>query len=101
MGTGYQAQVSIGRQEDGLWRVEVPDLHGCWVDAPTLAQALSEIQEVIAMVIDHSNEQGWPLPSSVTPLTTEPGVAHLPVILSEHGQARKASHSRRARSLPV
>ncbi len=85
MGTGYQAQVRIGRQEDGLWRVEVPDLHGCWVDAPTLAQALSEIQEVIAMVIDYSNEQGWPLPSSVAPLATEPVVAQLPVILSEHG----------------
>ena len=91
MGPGYQAQVSIGRQEDGLWRVEVLDLQGCWVDAPTLAQALSEIQEVIAMVIDYSNEQGWPLPSSVTPLTTEP-VANLPVILSEHAPAQKASH---------
>lgn len=101
MGTGYQAQVSIGRQEDGLWRVEVPDLQGCWVDAPTLAQALSEIQEVIAMVIDYSTDQGWPLPSSVTPLTTEPTTAYLPVILGEHGPTQKASHSRRAKSLPV
>ena len=101
MGTGYQAQVSIGRQEDGLWRAEVRDLQGCWVDAPTLAEALSEIQEVIAMVIDYSNEQGWPLPASVTPLTTEPAVAHLPVILDEHGSTQKASHSRRARSLTV
>jgi predicted RNase H-like HicB family nuclease len=78
MGTGYQVQVSIGRQEDGLWRVEVPDLHGCWVDAPTLAQALSEIQEVIAMVIDYSNEQGWSRPSSVALLTAEPRVCPAP-----------------------
>jgi predicted RNase H-like HicB family nuclease len=101
MGTEYQVQVNIGRQEDGLWRVEVPDLHGCWVDAPTLAQTLSEIQEIIAMVISYANEQGWPLPSSVTPLTTEPGVAQLPIILSEHGLADKGSRSRRAKSLPV
>lgn len=101
MGTGYQVQVTIGRQEDGLWRAEVPDLHGSWVDAPTLAEALSEIQDVIAMVIDYANEQGWPLPSSVTPLTTEPGMAQLPVILSEHGPTHKGSRSRRAKSLRV
>lgn len=99
MGTGYQVQVSIGRQEDGLWRVEVPDLHGCWVDAPTLAQALAEIQEVIAMVIDYSNDQGWPLPSTVTALTTEPSIAQLPVILSEHGPTHKGSRSLRANSM--
>ena len=96
MDASYDVQVSIGRQEDGLWRVEVPDLHGCWVDAPTVAQALSEIQEVIAMVIDYSNEQGWPLPSSVTPSTTEPTIAHLPVVLSEHVPTDKSSRSRPA-----
>jgi len=47
MADQYQAQLTVGRQEDGLWRVEVPGLHGCWVDAPTLAQAVAEIQEVI------------------------------------------------------
>ena len=101
MATGYQAQLSIGRQEDGLWRVQVPDLHGCWIDAPSLTQALAEIQEVIAMVIDHSIEQGWPLPPSVTPLATEPVVAQLPVILSEHRSTQRVSRSRRAKSLPV
>lgn len=80
----YQVAIQIGRQEDGLWRVEVPGLHGCWVDAPTLAQAIADIQEVIAMAVDDSNEQGWRLPTSVTPLENEPEKATLPVLISEH-----------------
>jgi predicted RNase H-like HicB family nuclease len=101
MAAAYQAQLSIGRQEDGLWRVEVPDLHGCWVDAPTLAQALAEIQEVIAMVIDLSNEEGWSLPSSVTTLTDEPVAALLPIVLNEHRPAPKGSRARRAKTIPA
>jgi len=93
----YQVEIQIGRQEDGLWRVEVPGLHGCWVDAPTLAQALADIQEVIAMAVDDSNEQGWELPESVTPLEGEPGTAVLPVILSEHRFARVRPRSGRTK----
>src|SRR5205823_5398307 len=93
----YQVEVQIGKQEDGLWRVEVPGLHGCWVDAPTLAQAIAEIQEVIAMVVDDSNEQGWQLPGSVTALETKPERAVLPVLLSEHRFTRPKSRSARVK----
>ena len=31
MDSHYEVQVSIGRQEDGLWRVEVLGLSGCWI----------------------------------------------------------------------
>ena len=83
MGAGYVANLKIGRQEDGLCRVEVPDFRGCWVDAPTLAEALADIQEVIAMSIDYSKEQGLELPSSITPLADGPASAQMPVIVSE------------------
>jgi predicted RNase H-like HicB family nuclease len=55
MSGGYEVQLQIGRQEDGLWRVEAPGLQGCWVDAPTVEQAIADIQEVIAMAVDDSN----------------------------------------------
>jgi predicted RNase H-like HicB family nuclease len=91
----YQVEIEIGRQEDGLWRVEVPGLHGCWVDAPTLAQAIAEIQEVIAMVVDYSTEQGWKLPASVKALENEPDRAVLPVLINDHRFVRaKARPSR-------
>lgn len=84
----YQVEIQISRQEDGLWRVEVPGLHGCFVDAPTLAEAIADIQEVIAMAVDDSNEQGWTLPPSVEPLANEPERAVLPVLIQEYGFAR-------------
>lgn len=92
----YQVEVQIGKQEDGLWRVEVPGLQGCWVDAPTLAEAIADIQEVIAMVVDYENEQGWQLPGSVTALEGEPVRAVLPILISEHKFTRPKP--RRART---
>ncbi|MSQ07277.1 MAG: type II toxin-antitoxin system HicB family antitoxin [Dehalococcoidia bacterium] len=61
----YQVPVKIDKQEDGLWRVEAPSLQGCFVDAPTLADALRQIQEVIAMCLDIDEEEGRPLPPDV------------------------------------
>ena len=80
--------LSIGRQEDGLWRVEVPGLHGCWVDAPTLAQAIADIQEGIAMVLDEYEQKGWELPDAVAPLKDEPTTAVVPVLVGEHSFVR-------------
>jgi predicted RNase H-like HicB family nuclease len=97
----YQARLSIGRQEDGLWRVEVPDLHGAWVDEPTLDRALFEIQEVIAMAIDEYLERGWPLPPAVTLLTDEPTGAELPIVLGEHRILRSKPRGGGVKSLPA
>jgi predicted RNase H-like HicB family nuclease len=88
MDSCYDVQVRIGRQEDGLWRVEVPGLAGCWVDAPTLAVALSEIQEVIAMTIDVIEEEGGKLPKTIRPRDVAPETASLPVIVREHHFSR-------------
>ena len=89
----YQVEIQIGRQEDGLWRVEVPGLIGCWVDAPTLAQAITDIQEVVAMAVDDATEQGWELPTSVNSLSDEPLRGVLPVSVGEHRFVRSKSHS--------
>lgn len=84
MGDRYQVEIRVGRQEDGLWRAEVPGLRGCWVDAATLAQAIADIQEVAAMAIDDYREQGWVLPTSVTLRVEEAASARIPVVVSEH-----------------
>jgi len=41
----YQVRVALGRQEDGLWRAEVPSLPGCFVDALTLAEAIADFKK--------------------------------------------------------
>lgn len=48
----YQVPVEINQQEDGLWRADALSLQGYWVDAPTLAHALTEMPQIIAMVLD-------------------------------------------------
>lgn len=102
----YNVPVTISKQEDGLWRVEAPDLQGCFVDAETLEQALAEIHEVIAMMIDVYAEDGRPLPSSVTASDKLPLTTTVPVVLSEHrfrrfparaGKVSVASGKRRPR----
>lgn len=88
MGGRYRVDVQVGRQEDGLWRVEVPGLPGCWVDAPTLAQAIADIQEGISMALDEYEEKEWPLPSSVSSFGAESCTVALPVVISEHPFSR-------------
>ncbi len=78
----------LSRQEDGLWRVEVPALPGAFVDAPTVEQALSEIQEVAAMVIDLYQEEQRSLPPEVRPIVDLPAALSLPVVVAEHSFRR-------------
>ena len=80
----YEIDLRISRTEDELWRVEVPGLQGCWVDAKTLAQALAEIQDVVVMVADLHLEEGGTLPSSVRLVEGSPAKASLPVLIEEH-----------------
>lgn len=85
----FNLQVEIAKQEDGLWRATVPGLQGCWVDAETLHGALTEIQEVAAMIIDHAQENNEDLPPSVTPASDVSFSARIPLDISEHEFARK------------
>ena len=80
----YNVPVTIDKQKDGLWRVEAPSLQGCFVDAERLEQALAEIHEVIAMMIDIYQEDGLPLPTEISPQEQLPATTMVPVVLFEH-----------------
>ncbi len=61
----YQIEVAVSKQEDGLWRVEVPALPGCFVDSEDLDQALADIQEAIQLFIASYRKHGDPLPKEL------------------------------------
>lgn len=88
--------VEVAKQEDGLWRARVPGVQGCWVDAPTMEQALGEIQNVVAMFIDIYKEDGKALPGSVEPAIGQKYEASLPVALDE--QVFRKIPTRRSKS---
>ena len=92
----HQVPIEIAKQEDGLYRAEAPYLQGCWVDAPTLEEAISEIQEVIAMTIDIYQEKEWPLPKEVLLSEALPLKAFIPVAIDEHKfrRVRKSTTSK-------
>ena len=90
----YSVPLEIKRQDDDLWRVQCPHLKGCWVDAATLEEALAQIQEVAAMVLDLYQEKGWPLPKELTASKTGPVHAVIPV------QVKGVGHSEKSRATP-
>lgn len=61
----YQIEVNVSKQEDGLWRVEVPALPGCFVDSEDLDQALADIPEVIRLFIASYRKHGDLLPKEL------------------------------------
>jgi predicted RNase H-like HicB family nuclease len=79
----YKVDVRLSKQEDGLWRAEVPALPGCFVDGPTMSGVLSDIQEVAALAIDFFREKGS-LPAAIT-LANPIGMSvAIPVLVDEH-----------------
>ena len=80
----HDVPVELSKQEDGLWRVVAPSLPGCRVDAPTLHEALCDIQEGIAMFLDFYQEQGRVLPAEISGRDEEVAKFTLPIIVSEH-----------------
>ena len=97
----YSIEVRISKQEDGLWRAEVPAMQGCFVDGPKLDEVLRDIQEVAAMFIDIELERGE-LPETVKPSVVEGSTLRLPVIVSEHSFRRVGKpRSRRKSATPI
>lgn len=84
MGSYYQAEIHITKQEDGLWRLSVPEMKGAWVDSKTLEEGFSEIQEAIALAVTYYQEHDWPLPRSVTVREGQPAKAVLPILTAEY-----------------
>ena len=53
--------VTIDRDEDGVWVVECPSIPGCVSQGKTKDEALENIKEAIRLCLDVRSEQGLPL----------------------------------------
>ncbi|MBA3767949.1 MAG: type II toxin-antitoxin system HicB family antitoxin [Acidobacteria bacterium] len=53
--------VTIDRDEDGIWIVECPSIPGCVSQGNTKQEALENIKEAIALCLEVRAEQGLPL----------------------------------------
>lgn len=53
--------VTIDRDEDGVWVVECPAIPGCVSQGKTKAAALANIKEAIALCLEVRTERGLPL----------------------------------------
>jgi predicted RNase H-like HicB family nuclease len=56
-------QVTIDRDEDGIWIVECPVIPGCVSQGDTRAQALVNIEDAIRLCLEVRAEGGMPLTS--------------------------------------
>jgi predicted RNase H-like HicB family nuclease len=54
-------QVTLDRDEDGVWVVECPSIPGCVSQGKTKAEALTNIQEAIALCLEVRAQRGLPL----------------------------------------
>jgi predicted RNase H-like HicB family nuclease len=53
--------VTLDRDEDGVWVVECPSIPGCVSQGKTREQALENIAEAIALCLEVRAERGLPL----------------------------------------
>ena len=53
--------VTLDRDEDGIWVVECPAIPGCVSQGQTKSQALDNIKEAIALCLEVRAEKGLPL----------------------------------------
>lgn len=53
--------VTIDRDEDGVWIVECPSIPGCVSQGATRDEALERIREAIRLCLEGRAEQGLPL----------------------------------------
>ncbi len=53
--------ITVDRDEDGVWIVECPAIPGCVSQGETREQALDNIKEAIALCLEVRAEKGLPL----------------------------------------
>ena len=53
--------VTLDRDEDGIWVVECPSIPGCVSQGETREEALDNIKEAIALCLEVRAEKGLPL----------------------------------------
>ena len=54
-------QVTIDRDEDGVWVVECPAIPGCVSQGETRAEALRNVEDAIKLCLEVRAERGMPL----------------------------------------
>jgi predicted RNase H-like HicB family nuclease len=54
-------QVTLDRDQEGVWVVECPAIPGCVSQGQTRQEALQNIQEAIALCLEVRAERGLPL----------------------------------------
>lgn len=54
-------QVTVDRDEDGVWIVECPSIPGCVSQGETKNEALENIKEAITLCLEVRAERGLPL----------------------------------------
>ncbi|RKZ91928.1 MAG: type II toxin-antitoxin system HicB family antitoxin [Candidatus Parabeggiatoa sp. nov. 1] len=54
-------QVTLDRDEDGVWIVECPAIPGCITQGYSKMEAIENIQEAITLCLEVRAEQGLPL----------------------------------------
>jgi predicted RNase H-like HicB family nuclease len=54
-------QITLDRDEDGVWIAECPAIPGCISQGETREAALANIQEAIALCLEVRAERGLPL----------------------------------------
>lgn len=57
-------QVLLYQDEDGYWIAEVPSLPGCHSDGETRDEALTNVQEAIALWIEDARAHGEAVPDA-------------------------------------
>jgi predicted RNase H-like HicB family nuclease len=59
--TDMKFNVTVDRDEDGMWVVECPAIPGCVSQGATKEEALENIKEAIALCLEVRAEKGMPL----------------------------------------
>ena len=54
-------QVTVDRDEDGVWIVECPAIPGCVSQGDTRAEALHNVEDAIKLCLEVRAERGMPL----------------------------------------
>jgi predicted RNase H-like HicB family nuclease len=54
-------QVTLDRDEDGMWVIECPSIPGCVSQGSSKREALKNIEEAIALCLEVRAERGMPL----------------------------------------
>jgi predicted RNase H-like HicB family nuclease len=53
--------VTVGRDEDGVWVVECPSIPGCVSQGTTKEEALENVKDAIRLCLQVRAEKGYPL----------------------------------------